>query len=71
MVGCPNRASLCGAGATGVTALTSTSPVSVAVGAVALLLTDKCTWTITSYKYAPTFVVGADTTTFGITSPAW
>jgi len=55
MVGCPNRASLCGGGATGVTALTTTSAANVAVGTVALLLTDKCTWTITSYKYAPTF----------------
>ena len=69
MVGCPNRASLCGSN--GVNALTSTSALNIVVGAVALLLTDKCTWTITSYKYAPTFVVGADSGGLGITSPAW
>lgn len=66
MVACPNKATLCGT--SGYALLANNTPVDFKIAStVELLTTDKCTWVVSSYKYAPTFVVAANTS-LGITS---
>jgi len=71
MVACPNKTDLCGAD--GYKLLTDNTPFVVKIAAsVTLLTTDKCTWVVSSYKMAPTFVVAAEPTkSLGITSAGW
>lgn len=69
LVGCPQRASLCGGGADHVQQVTS-SAVNIAVAATALGLGEKCTWVGWSYAYAPTFAM-TDASSKGITTGNW
>lgn len=67
MVGCPQKADLCGVN---YKALTDNTPfVAKIETSVTLEYSDKCTWVVTSYKYAPTFVVGKVVN--GIVSSIW
>ena len=80
MVGCPNLAKVCGAATgvgvygTGVYTLANATPVIVTVPLASTLATsDKCTWVVTSYLYAPTFQMnnGTESGALGLVNGNW